>query len=120
MLISTRHQGPTTIPAIMAEHHELVEEMTTLERMSTQERLKHAKKRRIQQLKKWTQREKELKRKEQRQEKTGATKVSSKENQEFVPPELEKISFHALRLQKRLPGNSEFTFNPLSYYERPN
>ncbi|OQR73341.1 protein phosphatase 1 regulatory inhibitor subunit 16B-like [Tropilaelaps mercedesae] len=55
----------------MAEHHELVEEMTTLERMSTQERLKHAKKRRIQQLKKWTQREKELKRKEQRQEKTG-------------------------------------------------
>ncbi|XP_022646333.1 protein phosphatase 1 regulatory inhibitor subunit 16B-like isoform X2 [Varroa jacobsoni] len=56
----------------MAEHHELVEEMTTLERMSTQERLKHAKKRRIQQLKKWTQREKELKRKEQRQEKSGA------------------------------------------------
>ncbi|XP_028968156.1 protein phosphatase 1 regulatory subunit 16A [Galendromus occidentalis] len=60
----------------MAEHHELVEEMTTLERMSTQERLKHAKKRRIQQLKKWTQREKELKRKEQRQEKTGTTKIN--------------------------------------------
>ena len=80
-----RHQDPTTaIPAIMAEHHELVEEMTTLERMSTQERLKHAKKRRIQQLKKWTQREKELKRKEQRQEKTGATKVSPGEERGFV------------------------------------
>lgn len=44
----------------MADHQELVTEMGLLEKMSTQDRLKLAKKRRIQQLKKWSQREKEF------------------------------------------------------------
>ncbi|XP_077542852.1 myosin phosphatase targeting subunit 75D [Haemaphysalis longicornis] len=44
----------------MAEHSELVTEMCVVEKMSTQERLKHAKKRRQQQLKKWSQHEREL------------------------------------------------------------
>uniref|UniRef100_A0A8C5QEK4 Protein phosphatase 1 regulatory subunit 16A n=1 Tax=Leptobrachium leishanense TaxID=445787 RepID=A0A8C5QEK4_9ANUR len=43
----------------MAEHQELVTEMTVVSRMSAQERLKHAQKRRAQQLKKWAQSEKE-------------------------------------------------------------
>ncbi|KFM77210.1 Protein phosphatase 1 regulatory subunit 16A, partial [Stegodyphus mimosarum] len=43
----------------MAEHSELVAEMAVVEKMSTQERLKHARKRRLQQLKRWSQREKE-------------------------------------------------------------
>ena len=44
----------------MCEHSELVAEMLILEKMSIQERLKLARKRRIQQLKKWSQREKDL------------------------------------------------------------
>jgi len=44
----------------MADHSELVSEMPVLEKLSTQERLKLAKKRRSQQLKKWSQREKEF------------------------------------------------------------
>ena len=44
----------------MAEHSELVSEMAILEKLGTQERLKMAKKRRLQQLKKWNQREKEF------------------------------------------------------------
>lgn len=44
----------------MAEHSELVNEMAILEKLGTQERLKMAKKRRLQQLKKWSQREKEF------------------------------------------------------------
>ncbi|EEC14196.1 conserved hypothetical protein [Ixodes scapularis] len=44
----------------MAEHSELVTEMCVVEKMSTQERLKHARKRRQQQLKKWTQHERDL------------------------------------------------------------
>ncbi|XP_015907242.1 protein phosphatase 1 regulatory subunit 16A [Parasteatoda tepidariorum] len=43
----------------MADHCELVSEMNVVEKMSTQERLKHARKRRVQQLKRWNQREKE-------------------------------------------------------------
>ena len=43
----------------MADHNELISEMPTLEKLSTQERLKLARKRRGQQLKKWSQREKE-------------------------------------------------------------
>lgn len=45
---------------VMAEHNELVTEMCVVEKMSTQERLKHARKRRQQQLKKWTQHERDL------------------------------------------------------------
>uniref|UniRef100_A0A8D0BSF5 Protein phosphatase 1 regulatory subunit 16A n=1 Tax=Salvator merianae TaxID=96440 RepID=A0A8D0BSF5_SALMN len=43
----------------MAEHLELLAEMSAVGRMGTQERLKHAQKRRAQQLKKWAQFEKE-------------------------------------------------------------
>lgn len=43
----------------MCEHSELIAEMPLLEKMSTQERLKLARKRRMQQLKKWSQREKD-------------------------------------------------------------
>lgn len=43
----------------MTEHADLVTEMVVVEKMSTQERLKHARKRRLQQLKRWSQREKE-------------------------------------------------------------
>lgn len=44
----------------MADHSELVSEMALLEKMSTQDRLKLARKRRLQQLKKWNQKEKEF------------------------------------------------------------
>ncbi|XP_015785680.1 protein phosphatase 1 regulatory subunit 16A [Tetranychus urticae] len=44
----------------MCEHAELVAEMPVLEKMSTQERLKLARKRRMQQLKKWNLREKDF------------------------------------------------------------
>lgn len=43
----------------MAEHAELLAEMTTVGRLSATERLKHAQKRRSQQLKGWAQMEKE-------------------------------------------------------------
>lgn len=43
----------------MADHSELIAEMAQMDKMSTQERLKLAKRRRMQQLKKWSQREKE-------------------------------------------------------------
>ena len=43
----------------MADHTELVNEMPMLEKMSVQERLKHARKRRSQQLKRYTQYEKD-------------------------------------------------------------
>ena len=44
----------------MADHSELVAEMQMLEKLGTQERMKQAKKRRMQQLKRWSQREKEF------------------------------------------------------------
>ena len=44
----------------MADHSELVAEITMVEKMSTQERLKHAKKRRNQQIKKFSQYERQL------------------------------------------------------------
>ncbi|XP_026578959.1 protein phosphatase 1 regulatory subunit 16A-like, partial [Pseudonaja textilis] len=43
----------------MADHPELLAEMSAVARMGTQERLKHAQKRRAQQLKKWAQFEKD-------------------------------------------------------------
>ena len=57
----------------MAEHSELVSEMAILEKLGTQERLKMAKKRRMQQLKKWSQREKEF-----TKEQTNQTKKQKK------------------------------------------
>ncbi|XP_044309247.1 protein phosphatase 1 regulatory subunit 16A [Varanus komodoensis] len=53
----------------MAEHLELLAEMSAVARMGTQERLKHAQKRRTQQLKKWAQFEKEVQGKKARTEK---------------------------------------------------
>jgi len=61
----------------MAEHHELVAEMTLLDKMTTQERLKLARKRRIQQLKKWNQKEKEYQSKESKSTKNNNTLTSS-------------------------------------------
>ncbi|GIY72061.1 uncharacterized protein CDAR_502571 [Caerostris darwini] len=43
----------------MADHSELINELQQIDKMTTQERLKLAKRRRMQQLKKWSQREKE-------------------------------------------------------------
>ncbi|XP_053104494.1 protein phosphatase 1 regulatory subunit 16A isoform X2 [Hemicordylus capensis] len=53
----------------MADHLELLAEMSAVGRMGTQERLKHAQKRRTQQLKKWAQFEKEVQGKRARVEK---------------------------------------------------
>jgi len=44
----------------MADHTELVAELAAIEKMPTSERLKHAKKKRVQQLKKYQQYEKQL------------------------------------------------------------
>lgn len=43
----------------MAEHSDLISEMPFLEKLNTEERLKLARKRRSQQLKKWSQRDRE-------------------------------------------------------------
>lgn len=64
----------------MAEHHELVAEMSILEQMGTQERQKLAKKRRLQQLKKWGQREKEWIAKEKQINKRLANKLNEESN----------------------------------------
>lgn len=68
----------------MADHSELVSEMPVLEKLSTQERLKLARKRRTQQLKKWSQREKEYNNKRRKSE----PKSNVKKNEykvHFVP-----------------------------------
>lgn len=64
----------------MAEHNELVAEMPILEQMGTQERQKLAKKRRLQQLKKWGQREKEWIAKEKQLNKRLASKLNEESN----------------------------------------
>ncbi|XP_042321536.1 protein phosphatase 1 regulatory subunit 16A [Sceloporus undulatus] len=68
----------------MAEHLELLAEMSAVGRMGTQERLKHAQKRRTQQLKKWAQFEKEIQSKKAKGEKR-RKKGSSKEKQVVFP-----------------------------------
>lgn len=42
------------------DHSELIAEMAYIEKLSTQERLKLARRRRMQQMKKWSQKEREL------------------------------------------------------------
>ena len=64
----------------MAEHDELVGEMLVLETMGTQERQKLAKKRRLQQLKRWSQREKEWIAKEKQLNKRLANIMSEENN----------------------------------------
>nr|XP_060631998.1 protein phosphatase 1 regulatory subunit 16A [Anolis sagrei ordinatus] len=61
----------------MAEHLELLAEMSAVGRMGTQERLKHAQKRRTQQLKKWAQFEKDIHSKKAKGEKRKKTTSSS-------------------------------------------
>ncbi|XP_022541167.2 protein phosphatase 1 regulatory subunit 16A [Astyanax mexicanus] len=63
----------------MAEHAELLSEMTTVGRLSATERLKHAQKRRAQQLKGWAQMEKENARSGKAVQKTDREKKSKKE-----------------------------------------
>ncbi|XP_066520784.1 protein phosphatase 1 regulatory subunit 16A [Hoplias malabaricus] len=67
----------------MAEHAELLAEMTTVGRLSATERLKHAQKRRAQQLKGWAQMEKENARGKASQ-KTDREKKSKKESDKKV------------------------------------
>ena len=74
------------------EHYELVQEMPSIERMTTQERLKHARKRRAQQMKKWTQYEKQLdkestkkKKHQDKHQQQKRTKRSNKGNIRFAP-----------------------------------
>ena len=55
----------------MADHQDLVAEIASVERMGTQERLKHAKKRRSQQLKKWSNYEKQLEKDHTKKSKKG-------------------------------------------------
>ncbi|XP_048749788.2 protein phosphatase 1 regulatory subunit 16A-like isoform X3 [Ostrea edulis] len=55
----------------MADHSDLVAEIPSVERMGTQERLKHAKKRRSQQMKKWTNYEKQLEKDSSKKTKKG-------------------------------------------------
>lgn len=67
----------------MADHQELLAEMSAVGRMGTQERLKHAQKRRTQQLKKWAQYEKEVQGKKVKVERK--RKRSSKERHVVFP-----------------------------------
>ncbi|RWS24883.1 protein phosphatase 1 regulatory subunit 16A-like protein [Leptotrombidium deliense] len=71
----------------MCDHSELIAEMTVLEKMSTQERLKLARKRRMQQLKKWSQKEKDLSCKRKKSESTFNRKVQKRSDYKvhFVP-----------------------------------
>lgn len=78
----------------MAEHSDLISEMAYLEKLNTEERLKLARKRRSQQLKKWSQREKDYtymnKRKRADGSQTDTAKVKNNNNKNgykvhFVP-----------------------------------
>uniref|UniRef100_A0AAR2LFP4 Protein phosphatase 1, regulatory subunit 16A n=1 Tax=Pygocentrus nattereri TaxID=42514 RepID=A0AAR2LFP4_PYGNA len=64
----------------MAEHAELLAEMTTVGRLSATERLKHAQKRRAQQLKGWAQMEKENARAGKASQKSDREKKSKKDS----------------------------------------
>lgn len=71
----------------MAEHSQLIAEMTYVERLQLPERLRHAKKRRIQQLKAYVQREKQL-----AKAANGAGKRNNKRGSRDVPDsELEAL-----------------------------
>ena len=69
------HLGPQLKQ--MAEHSELVSEMPLLERMSTQDRLKLARKRRLQQLKKYNQKDKEVGSKKKKNSDTASSLATS-------------------------------------------
>lgn len=88
---------------IMAEHHELVAEMLVLEQMGTQERQKLAKKRRLQQLKKWSQREKEWIAKERQLDKRLASKLQEENNGLNLK---QYTTYGSNPRPKRLPANT--------------
>lgn len=71
----------------MADHTELVAELSVIDKWSTQERLKQARKRRLQQLKKWSQREKEYNSKRKKTEQNMNRKPTKKNEYKvhFVP-----------------------------------
>ncbi|XP_076303972.1 protein phosphatase 1 regulatory subunit 16A-like [Tachypleus tridentatus] len=70
----------------MADHTELMAEMALVEKMSTQDRLKHARKRRLQQMKKWSQREKEYTSKRKKTEQNLNRKTKTNDYKiHFVP-----------------------------------
>ena len=73
----------------MAEHSDLISEMPFLEKLNTEERLKLARKRRSQQLKKWSQREKEYSLMNKRKRPDDNDSVSMRKNSaykiHFVP-----------------------------------
>ena len=68
----------------MSDHSELIGEMSSVERLSTAERLKHARKRRMQQLKKFAQYEKQLEKessKKKKKQDASAHKVRKKKEE---------------------------------------
>lgn len=73
----------------MADHPELLAEMSAVCRMGTQERLKHAQKRRAQQLKKWAQFEKEAQGKKAKVEKR--KKSASKDRRVVFLPSVQLL-----------------------------
>ncbi|XP_072855732.2 protein phosphatase 1 regulatory subunit 16A [Pogona vitticeps] len=75
----------------MADHLELLAEMSAVGRMGTQERLKHAQKRRSQQLKKWAQFEKETQGRKAKTEKKTKTKASVKEKMVAFPENIQLL-----------------------------
>ncbi|KAJ7338244.1 hypothetical protein JRQ81_010969 [Phrynocephalus forsythii] len=75
----------------MADHLELLAEMSAVGRMGTQERLKHAQKRRSQQLKKWAQLEKEAQGKRAKAEKKPKPKGSLKERRVAFPENVQLL-----------------------------
>ena len=70
----------------MAEHSELIAEMAQIDKMTTQERLKLARRRRMQQLKKWSQREKEYNSNKKKKDNVNAKKPRKNDYKvHFVP-----------------------------------
>lgn len=70
----------------MAEHSELIAEMAQIDKMTTQERLKLARRRRMQQLKKWSQREKEYNSNKRKKESVIVKKIRKNDYKvHFVP-----------------------------------
>ena len=76
----------------MAEHSQLVAEMAYIERLQLPERLRHAKKRRIQQLKAYTQREKQM---------TKAANVTGKRNNKRGSHDVPNGELNEEKQQKR-------------------
>lgn len=69
----------------MSEHAELLAELPLVEKMSTQERLKHAKKRRNQQLKRFSQYEKQLEKENNKKHKKDKNHMKNKKNNQRNP-----------------------------------